>query len=118
MNKLTIKRAHKALRKNRIRSVINGTSVRPRLSVTISLTHVSAQLIDDESDSTIAYSTTIGLKKEIGSMTKKAEFVGADVAKKAIKKGIKTVVFDRNGKLYHGRIKALADSARAEGLEF
>ncbi len=118
MKRLTIKKAHKALRKNRIRSIISGSEDRPRLSVTVSLNHVSAQLIDDVNRTTIAHSTTIGLSKDLGSMTKKAEFVGSDLAKKALKKGIKKIVFDRNGKLYHGRVKALADSARAEGLEF
>lgn len=118
MNKLALKKEHKQLRKNRIKSVIRGTETRPRLTVSISLTHVSAQIIDDVNSVTLAYSTTIGVKKEIGNLMAKAQFVGTDIGKKAVKKGIKSVVFDRNGKLYHGRVKALADNARSEGLEF
>jgi large subunit ribosomal protein L18 len=105
-------------RKGRIRSVISGSAERPRLTVKISNLHVSAQLIDDVSSKTLAYSTTVGKKDIKGTMTAKAEVIGADIAKQAKAKKIKTVVFDRNGKLYHGRVAALAEAARKEGLEF
>lgn len=118
MNRLTKKTTNLKRRKYRIRSTISGTTDRPRLSVTISNIHISAQIIDDSKATTIVAATTIGQKKLTGSMTEKAAFVGTEIAKKAKTAKIKKVVFDRNGKLYHGRIKALADAARAEGLEF
>lgn len=105
-------------RKNRIRSVVSGTSERPRLSVFVSNKHISAQLIDDTQHTTIAAITTVGQKAATGTMTAKAEWVGTEIAKKAKTAKIKSVVFDRNGKLYHGRVKVLADAARAGGLEF
>lgn len=114
---LVKKQLNKTLRKARVRSTVHGTAERPRLSVTISNMHVSAQLIDDEKSHTIAAATTVGAKAT-GTMTEKAAKVGSDVAKKAIKAKIKTVVFDRNGRQYAGRLKALADAARKEGLEF
>jgi large subunit ribosomal protein L18 len=108
---------NKSLRKARVRAKISGTADRPRLSVTISNLHVSAQLIDDIAGSTIVAATTVG-KKSTGTLSEKAAIVGTDIAKKAIKAKIKTVVFDRNGRAYAGRLKALADAARKEGLEF
>lgn len=114
---VTIKQDHKILRKNKIRSKISGTSTRPRLTVFISNMNVSAQLIDDEKGITIASSTTVSNKTAGTTMTEKAVWVGADIAKKALAKKVKQVVFDRNGKLYHGRVAALADSARNSGLE-
>lgn len=105
-------------RKNRIRSVVSGTTERPRLSVFVSNKHISAQLIDDTKHNTIAAVTTVGQKAATGTMTEKAAWVGTEIAKKAKAGKIKAVVFDRNGKLYHGRVKALADAARAGGLEF
>lgn len=107
-----------ARRKNRIRSVISGTAERPRLSVHVSNKHVSAQLIDDTAHKTVAAITTVGQKAATGTMTERAAWVGTEIAKKAKAAKVKTVVFDRNGKLYHGRVKALADAARAGGLEF
>ncbi len=119
MSKDLIKKASmRTQRKKRIRSRITGTSVRPRLSVSISLQHVSAQLIDDSKQTTIAYVTSVGKKTVSGSLTDKATWVGSEIAKAAKAKKIKSVVFDRNGKLYHGRVAALADAARKEGLEF
>ena len=108
---------NRALRKNRVRAKISGTAERPRLSVTISNTHVSAQLIDDVKQHTVVAATTVGAKAK-GTMTDKAAQVGADIAKKAKKAKITTVVFDRNGRQYAGRLKALAEAARKEGLEF
>ena len=108
---------NRSLRKNRVRAKISGTAVRPRLSVTISNTHVSAQLIDDEKQHTVAAATSVG-QKLTGTMSEKAAKVGTDIAKKAKKVKINEVVFDRNGRQYAGRLKALADAARKEGLEF
>lgn len=117
MNKLMHKLHNKTLRKKRIRAIVKGTDVRPRLSVTISNLHVSAQLIDDDAHKTIAAVSTVGTK-QTGTMTEKATWVGGEIAKKAKAAKINAVVFDRNGKLYHGRVKALADAARNAGLEF
>ena len=108
---------NRSLRKSRVRAKISGTAERPRLSVTISNTHVSAQLIDDDSQRTVAAATTVGAK-QTGTMTERAALVGADIAKKAKKNKITHVVFDRNGRQYAGRLEALADAARKEGLEF
>lgn len=104
-------------RKARIRADIIGTTERPRLSVFISSRHVSAQLIDDSKQSTVLAITTVGQKVD-GTLTDKAVWVGEQVAKKASTAKIKKIVLDRNGRLYHGRIKALADAARKGGLEF
>lgn len=118
MTSMTDKLKNRALRKKRIRAVVSGTADRPRLSVHISNMHVSAQLIDDTAHKTIAAVSTVGSKAAKGTMTEKAASVGADIAAKAKAAKIKQVVFDRNGKLYHGRVKALADAARNAGLEF
>lgn len=117
MNNFTKKLLNKGLRKSRIRSTVIGTAARPRLSVTISNKHVSAQIIDDTKQVTLVSATTVSLK-QTGTLTELAAVVGADIAKKAIKAKIKIVVFDRNGRKYAGRLSALADSARKEGLEF
>ena len=106
-----------ALRKNRVRSTVNGTAERPRLTVTISSIHVSAQIIDDVAGKTLAAATTVGTKAK-GTLTEKAAIVGKDIAAKAKKAKVTAVVFDRNGRRYAGRLKALADAARKEGLEF
>jgi large subunit ribosomal protein L18 len=105
------------LRKNRVRAKVSGTATRPRLTVTVSLKHVSAQIIDDTIGHTLAASTTVGTKAT-GTVTEQAAVIGTDIAKKAKKVMINSVVFDRNGRKYAGRLKALADAARAEGLEF
>lgn len=117
MSDLTKKLLNKALRANRVRAKITGTTDRPRLSVTISNKHVSAQLIDDVLQKTIASATTVGTK-QTGSMTDQAAFIGAEIGKKAKKSKITSVVFDRNGRQYAKRLSALADAARKEGLEF
>lgn len=117
MADLAKKLLNKSLRKGRVRSKVSGTAERPRLSVTISNKHVSAQLIDDVAQKTLVASTTVGTK-QAGTMTEQATFVGGDIAKKAKKAKITTVVFDRNGRQYAGRLSALADAARKEGLEF
>jgi large subunit ribosomal protein L18 len=107
-----------ARRKHRIRAVVSGTEERPRLTVSVSNKHVSAQIIDDTKHKTIVSVGTVGQKAANGTMTEKANWVGTEIAKKAKAAKIKQVVFDRNGRLYHGRVKALADAARAGGLEF
>ena len=117
MSNLAKKLLNKTLRKNRVRSKITGTAERPRLTVTISNKHISAQIIDDVKQHTLAASTTVGAK-QTGTMTEQAAFVGADIAKKAKKAKVTAVVFDRNGRQYAGRLSALADAARKEGLEF
>lgn len=105
------------LRKNRVRSTVKGTPSRPRLTVTISNYHVSAQIIDDVAHKTLVSATTVG-KSITGTLTEKAERVGKEIGLKAKKAKIGKVVFDRNGRRYAGRLKALADIARKEGLEF
>ena len=109
---------NRSQRHRRVRSVVSGSSSRPRLSVSVSNLNITAQLIDDETHKTLAYATTVGQKSLTGSMTEKAVWVGTEIAAKAKTKKIKTVVFDRGGKLYHGRVAALADAARKSGLEF
>ncbi|MCA9309089.1 50S ribosomal protein L18 [Candidatus Saccharibacteria bacterium] len=104
-------------RKNRVRSTVSGTEARPRLSVYISNRQVSAQLINDVTGTTIASATTIGSKAE-GTLSDKAAVVGSEIAKQAGKKKVKTVVLDRNGRLYEKRLQAFADAARKGGLEF
>ena len=117
MSNLIKKILNQGLRKNRVRAKVSGTALRPRLSVTISNKHVSAQLIDDEKGTTLVASTTVGTK-QTGSISEQAAIIGADIAKKAKKAKISSVVFDRNGRKYAGRLSALADAARKEGLEF
>ena len=101
----------------RVRAKVSGTTERPRLTVTISNMHVSTQLIDDVAGKTLAAATTVGTKAK-GTMSEKCAAIGTEIAKKAKKSKISAVVFDRNGRQYAGRLKALADAARQEGLEF
>ena len=116
-NSLAKKLLNRSLRKGRVRAKVSGTAERPRLSVTISNVHVSAQIIDDVKGHTLASATTVGTKAT-GTMTEKCAVVGTEIAKKAKKAKITAVVFDRNGRQYAGRLSALADAARKEGLEF
>ncbi len=104
-------------RAKRTRAKIHGTAERPRLSVHISNQHITAQVIDDDNGKTLAYATTVG-SKITGSKTEKAATIGKEIAIKAKKANVKTVVFDRGAKLYAGRMSALAEAARKEGLEF
>lgn len=106
------------LRKLRVRTRIKGTSERPRMTVTISNKHISAQIIDDSIHKTLVASSSVGNKKLPTKLSERAVWVGSDIAKKAIKLGVKKISFDRNGRKYHGRIAFLADAARKEGLEF
>lgn len=117
-NALKLKLNRLKLRKNRVRSTVTGTAERPRLSVHISNLHVSAQIIDDVAKKTLVSATTVGSKSAKGTMTEKATLIGTEIAKKAAAKKVKQIVFDRNGRKYHGRVKALAEAARAGGLEF
>lgn len=104
-------------RANRVRAKVHGTADRPRLVLRITNAHISAQLVNDETHQTIVSATTVG-KKTTGTMTQKAAVVASDIAKKAKSAKVNKVVLDRGSKLYHGRVKAFAESARAEGLEF
>jgi large subunit ribosomal protein L18 len=111
--------------KLRLRKRIAGTTERPRLSVFRSLAHIYVQVIDDRTGTTVAAASTAepslrgGLEKGAkGGNVKGAEAVGKAIAERLKAKGISKVVFDRNGFLYHGRIKAVADAARQAGLEF
>ena len=108
-------------RKIRIRKRLSGTSERPRLVVFRSNLHIYAQIIDDMTGSTLAQASTLTLSKngeKVACNKAGAEKVGKEVARIAKEKNITQVVFDRNGYLYHGRIKAIADGAREGGLEF
>jgi|SRR5690606_24877665 len=106
--------------KSRVRKVVTGSPERPRLSVFRSNKQIYAQLIDDNNASTLvaASSTEKEVAAESGTKTEKAALVGKLIAKKALAAGIENVVFDRNGYLYHGRVKQLADAAREGGLKF
>jgi large subunit ribosomal protein L18 len=118
MNKEVTKKLHNLKqRKQRIRSSVAGTPERPRLTITISNIHVSAQIIDDSASKTLASASTVG-KKASGNLTEKAKKVGEEIAKSAKAKKVSEVVFDRNGRKYHGRVKAFADAAREGGLNF
>lgn len=119
MNRLTHKIQNFKLRKNRVRSTISGTPERPRLAVYISNRHVTAQVIDDTKHTTLAYATSAGKKAASkGTLSEQAALVGEEIAQKSKSAKVKKVVFDRGGKLYHGRIAALAEAARKNGLEF
>ncbi|HOG05292.1 MAG: 50S ribosomal protein L18 [Paludibacter sp.] len=111
----------KVSRRNRIKAYIrrkvSGTAQKPRLTVFRSNTQIYAQLIDDVHGKTLASASSLGMKEKM-TKTEQAAKVGAMVAKNAQEKGIKEVVFDRNGYLYHGRVKQLAEAARQGGLKF
>lgn len=117
MNKLMKIAQNRARRKRHVRARVLGTH-RPRLTVFVSNRHVSAQIIDDTKQITLVHITTVGQKNIGSNLTEKATWVGIEVAKKARAGKIKKVVFDRNSRLYHGRVKALAEAAREGGLEF
>ena len=102
----------------RVRNKVSGTSECPRLNVFRSNSHIFAQVIDDEKGTTLVSSSSVELKIKNGGNAEGAKQVGAKKKKKANKAGIKTVVFDRGGYQYHGRVAALAEAARENGLEF
>lgn len=102
----------------RVRGKVSGTAKCPRLNVYRSNKNIYAQVIDDVAGVTLVSASTLDQKINGKTKTEQAAAVGAAIAKKAVAKGIKEVVFDRGGYLYHGRIEALADAARENGLEF
>lgn len=117
MNRLAHKQHTSVRRTHKVRTIIGKHSARPRLSVNISNLHVSAQIVDDAQGKTLSAASSVGAKVE-GNLTAKAAWVGGEIAKKAKAAKIQQVVFDRGSRKYHGRVKALADAARAAGLEF
>ena len=114
------KRSLRLRRHNRVRKEIAGTPVQPRLAVFRSARHISAQVIDDSTGRTLAAAATVeaGLRSGSGGNVSAAKAVGKLVAERAQAAGVTKVVFDRGGNRYHGRVAALADSAREAGLEF
>jgi len=118
MIKKDAKNDQRKKRHGRIRKNIHGTKDVPRLNVFRSNTQIFVQLINDETGTTLASSSSIELKIKNGGNAEGAALVGADIAKKAKNLKIKKVVFDRGGYLYHGRVAALAEAARKNGLEF
>lgn len=122
MGKTNLRLAMRLKRKRRIRKKISGTPERPRLSVFRSARHIYGQIIDDTRGHTLAEASTLSpeLKDQLAGLKKveAAKLVGKLLAEKARLAGVERVIFDRNGFLYHGRVKALADSAREHGLIF
>ena len=122
MDKLKAKAAGRERRRRRVRGKVSGTATRPRLCVSRSNEHIYAQLIDDVSGATVASASSIDPELrgslKTGSNADSAKSVGEALGKRAKEKGIEEVVFDRSGRLYHGRVKALADGARSAGLKF
>lgn len=118
MAKTKIERREKI--KKRIRKKISGTAEKPRMSVFRSNSHIYVQLIDDSKGRTLASASSRikEIRESKGTKTQKAILVGKLIAQRALQAGITTVVFDRNGYLYHGRVKSLADAAREGGLKF
>lgn len=115
----TTKSALRQRRQKRVRAKVKGTSSRPRLCVYKSLNNIYAQIIDDESQKTLVSTSTLNSCVKIkASNLEAAKEVGTEIAKAAILKNITEVVFDRNGYLYHGKVKALAEEARKQGLKF
>jgi large subunit ribosomal protein L18 len=118
MSTLTVRQARER-RHRRVRGKVQGTAERPRLVVFRSNRGISAQLVDDVAGKTLAGASWVGLKKSFkGNKSEQAAEVGKLLAANAKKAGVETVVFDRGGYLYHGRVKALADGAREGGLRF
>ena len=122
MNKNQAKRAGLKRRQRRVRSKIFGTAERPRLTVHRTNANIYAQVVDDVDGRTICSASTLSEEfratGKLGSNKEAAEFVGKLVAERAAEKGVTEVKFDRGGHIYHGRVKALADGARSEGLKF
>lgn len=113
----SVKEVSRQKKKARIRSKLGGTSERPRLCVFRSSKHLYAQVIDDATGTTLVSASTLDLDSKNANKDT-ATAIGKEIAKRAQAKNIKAVVFDRNGYLYHGRVKSLAEGAREAGLEF
>lgn len=105
-------------RHKRVRKTVSGTAARPRLCVFRSLKNIYAQIIDDDKGTTLVAASSLEMKDVYGGNKDAAKKVGELIAKKALEKGIDTVVFDRGGYIYHGRVQELADGAREAGLKF
>ncbi len=118
MIKKEVRNVARKRRHVRVRSKISGTPEIPRLNVFRSNNGIYVQVIDDVNRKTLVSSSTVELKIKNGSNIEAAKLVGADIAKKCKDAKIKSVVFDRGGYLYHGRVQALAEAARENGLEF
>jgi len=122
MNKYKAKRAGLKRRQRRVRAKIFGTAERPRLTVHRTNAHIYAQVIDDADAKTICSASTLDPEfkatGKLGSNKEAAAFVGDLIGKRATEKGVTTVTFDRSGRIYHGRVKALAEAAREAGLKF
>ena len=122
MDSTEFKRKARIKRKKRIRKRVHGTPDRPRLSVFRSKNHIYAQLIDDSSGHTMAAASSVEKvvkeNPENNNKISAAIYIGKVIAERAIGNGVKKIVFDRNGFLYHGRVKAVSDGAREAGLEF
>ena len=118
-----LKQRLKQLRRWRIRKKVTGTSARPRMAVHFSSQHIYVQFVDDSNGTTLASISTIGLRKiqpeqRLSANVSSATLIGEKAASAAREKKIESVVFDRSGSRYHGKVKALADAARANGLKF
>lgn len=122
MGTLSLRRRARLKRRQRIRKNLKGTSARPRISVFRSARHIYAQVIDDTSGQTIAAASslekTVREQPKFDNKVATATFVGKLLAERAIGQGVQKAVFDRNGFLYHGRVKALSEGAREAGLDF
>ncbi len=122
MGSLNFKKRARLKRKKRIRKKVVGTEIRPRLCVFRSTRHIYAQIIDDAKGQTLAAASTlektVKASSEMENKMNAAPLVGKLLAERAIGKGVKQIVFDRNGFLYHGRVKAVSDGARESGLKF
>ena len=112
------RRESRTRRHERVREHIRGSAARPRLAVFRSLSHIYAQLIDDDAGTTLVAASSVDAKDAKGNKSERAKAVGSMLGERANEKGIDAVVFDRGGYRYHGRIKALGDGARSAGLRF
>ena len=122
MNNAATRLKGREIRHRRIRKKISGTNTRPRLAVFRSARHIYVQAIDDNSGSTLAASSTVAIQKSLKKIytgnKEAAKAVGTDIANKLMEKSISSVVFDRGGFIFHGRVQALAEGARKAGLKF
>ena len=122
MNNAATRLKGREITHRRIRKKISGTNTRPRLAVFRSARHIYVQAIDDNSGSTLAASSTVAIQKSLKKIytgnKEAAKAVGTDVANKLLEKSISSVVFDRGGFIFHGRVQALAEGAREAGLKF